>query len=56
MDNKGLNIIKRLVEEVKITTEDVGTCDHSVGLCICHLSHLVYDTEEFLILHKEGDK
>ena len=52
MDNKGLNIIKRLIEEVKITMDDVGGCDHSVGLCVCHLEQLIYDAEEFLILNK----
>jgi len=53
MDNKGLNIIKRLIEEVKIIMDDTGGCDHSVGLCICHLSQLIYDAEEFFIYNKE---
>jgi len=55
MDSKGLNIIKRLLEEVKITMEDQESCDHSVGVCVCPLEQLIYETEDFLILHKKGE-
>jgi len=54
MDSKVLNLISRLLEEVKITMEDAGTCDHSVGLCVCHLEQLIYEIEDFLILNKKG--
>ena len=46
-------LLKLAVAELKITIEDIGGCDHTVGICCCSLANLIDDIDK-VIAKAEG--
>lgn len=49
MNKQGFQILKELLEEVKLEIKEIGPCDHSVGICICELYNLVNKADQYII-------
>ncbi len=49
MDNRGLILLRNLLGELRTTIKEIGSCDHSVGHCVCDLIHLADETDQYII-------
>lgn len=47
MNIKGITLLQKSLSELKDCLEDIGGCDHSVGLCCCTLKYLIEDIEKY---------
>ena len=46
MDNKGLSLLKELLDETKLTVIKIGPCD--INICICGLKDLIERVDKYI--------
>ncbi len=56
MDIKQLELFKKVTAELAQCVDDIGGCDHSVGICTCSLYTLLDEAKACIVAEEQKQK